>query len=191
MSMLRMTRSHSAVSAATALALAAALLSACGVADRSAGQLAAVPTPAQPITASAPGDLLYIHDGVKGASERLAIIDGNSGVRERDLPPGVISPDWSTLYAAEQSDGKTRVRALDIDTGQMLREATIDGSFGLPMITPDSVMGGLSPDGHWLALTADADRQQTQFVVLDTAFKQPPKPVALEGYFLFDGLNNG
>jgi len=71
-----------------------------------------------------------------------------------------------------------------------LRESTLDGSYGLPMITPDSVMGGLSPDGRWLALTARAGRQQTQFVVLDTAFKQQPRQVALDGYFLFDGLNN-
>ena len=56
--MLRVTRSHSAASAAAMLALAATLLSACGVADRSAVQLAAVPTPVSPIAVSAPGDLL-------------------------------------------------------------------------------------------------------------------------------------
>jgi hypothetical protein len=171
------------------LALAAALLSACGVADRSASQSAAVPTPAPPI-AAASGDLLYIHDGFKGGAERLTIIDSISGARERDLPPGVTSPDWSTLYVAAQNDGKTRVLALDIDSGQTLRESTLDGSYGLPMITPDSVMGGLSPDGRWLALTARSGRQQTQFVVLDTAFKQQPRQVVLDGYFLFDGLNN-
>ena len=188
--MLRVTRSHSAASAAALLALAATLLSACGVADRSAAQLAAAPTPVSPITVSGHGDLLYIRDSVKGNSERLAIIDGTSGVRERELPPGVTSPDWSTLYVAEQNDNKTRIRALDIDSGQTLRETSLDGSYSLAMITPDSVMGGLSPDGRWLALTAVADRRQTQFAVLDTAFKQTPKLVTLEGYFMFDGLNN-
>src|SRR5215213_1543979 len=190
MSMLRVTRSHSAASAAALLALAATLLSACGVADRSAAQLAAAPTPVLPITVSGHGDLLYIRDSVKGNSERLAIIDGTSGVRERELPPGVTSPDWSTLYVAEQNDNKTRIRALDIDSGQTLRETSLDGSYILAMITPDSVMSGLSPDGRWLALTAVADRRQTQFAVLDTAFKQTPKLVTLEGYFMFDGLNN-
>jgi hypothetical protein len=188
--MLRVNISTSAASAAATLALAAALLSACGVADRSISQSAAVPTPAPPITAAAPGDLLYIRDGFKGGTERLTIIDSISGVRERDLPPGVTSPDWSTLYVAEQNDGKTTLRALDLATGQTLRETTIGGAYSLPMITPDSVMGGLSPDGRWLALTARADRQQTQFVVLDTAFKQQPRQVGLDGYFLFDGLNN-
>jgi hypothetical protein len=102
----------------------------------------------------------------------------------------VTSPDWSTLYVAEQNESRTRVRALDIGSGQTLRESTLDGSYSLPMITPNSVMGGLSPNGRWLALTDSARPQQTQFVVLDTTFKQPPKLVALDGYFLFDGLNN-
>ena len=190
--MLRVNISSSAVGAgrrAVTLALAAALLSACGVADGSAVQSAAVPTPVQPV-ADAAGDLLYIRDGAKAGTERLTIIDSVSGARERDLPQGVSSPDWSTLYVAEQKDDKTALRALDLATGQALRATTINGAYSLPMITPDSVMGGLSPNGRWLALTAGAGRKQTQFVVLDTAFKQPPRQVALEGHFLFDGLNN-
>jgi len=189
--MLRVNISSSAVGAgrrAVTLALAAALLSACGVADGSAVQSAAVPTPAPPVAAG--GDLLYIRDGANAGTERLTIIDSVSGARERDLPQGVSSPDWSTLYVAEQKDDKTALRALDLATGQALRATTINGAYSLPMITPDSVMGGLSPNGRWLALTAGAGRKQTQFVVLDTEFKQPPRQVALEGHFLFDGLNN-
>jgi hypothetical protein len=177
-------------SSAATLVLVAALLSACGVADGSAVRSAAVPTAVPAVVATAPGDLLYIRNGFKGAAERLTIIDSISGARERDLPPGVTSPDWRTLYVAEQQDGKTALRALDPATGQTLRATTINGAFSLPMITPESVMGGLSPNGRWLALTGGAGRQQTQFVVLDTEFKQSPKHVALEGYFLFDGLNN-
>jgi hypothetical protein len=71
-----------------------------------------------------------------------------------------------------------------------VRETTIDGAYSLPMITPIGVMGGLSPDGRRLALTTKASREQTKFMVLDTTFKQSPRHVILEGYFLFDGLNN-
>jgi hypothetical protein len=172
------------------LGLAATLLAGCGVADGSASQLAAVPTPTVPQATRAQGDLLYIRDGDKaGGSERLALIDSLSGARERDLPPGVISPDWRTLYVAEQQDGKTSVRALDLATGQDMRETQIEGAYSLPLITPDSVMGGLSPDGRWLALTARSGKQ-TKFAVFDTEFKQQPRQLTLEGYFLFDGLNN-
>jgi hypothetical protein len=186
--MLRVNLAKGSTSAAAMLALAATLLSACGVAKRSASQVAAAPTPR--VAASAPGDLLYVSAGSKGDTERLRVIDSVSGAPERDLPPGVTSPDWSTLYVAEQSNGKTALRALDLSSGKTLHTTTIDGAYILPTTSPDSVMGGLSPNGRWLALTAAADRQHTQFAVLDTAFKQPPKLVSLDGYFLFDGLNN-
>src|SRR5262245_17038291 len=169
------------------LMLAAILLGACGRADSPA---ASAPTLAPPAPTAQPGDRLYIRDGLKGDAERLTIVDSASGARQRDLPPGVTSPDWSTLYVATQEGSSTRLQAFDIASGQMLRETKLDGAYGLPMITPDSVMGGLSPDGRWLALTARVGSRQTQFAVVDTAFKQQPKRVSLDGYFLFDGLNN-
>jgi hypothetical protein len=185
--MFRMNGLSSTASAAALVALAT-LLSACGAPDQAAVRSAAAPTPAAPIVA--PGDLLYIRDGAKADAKHMSIIDSISGAHERNLPAGVTSPDWSTLYVAEQHDGSTTLRAIDLATGRTLRETAIDGMYDLPMITPDSVMGGLSPDGRWLALTASTGHQQTRFVVLDTAFKLPPKQAALDGYFLFDGLNN-
>lgn len=178
-----------AASIGVALAISAAL-SACGAPDRSAAPAAAAPTPASAIAAAAPGDRLFIRDGFKGDSERLAIVDSASGARVRDLPPGVASPDWTTLYVAEQSAGSTLVRALDLATGRALRETTLAGKYSLPMITADSIMGGLSPNGRWLALAGPASRAQSQFVVLDTTFKQQPQQVSVAGLFLFDGLNN-
>src|SRR5437773_665288 len=143
--MLRVNLPGRHASAPAMLALALALLSACGAPDRSAVQSAAVPTPAPPTAAAASGDLLFIRDGSRGAAEGLTIIDSISGARERDLPAGVAAPDWRTLYVAEQNDRKTTLRALDPATEQTLRATTIDGAYNLPMITPDSVMGGLSP----------------------------------------------
>src|SRR5262250_3716731 len=133
------------------LMLAALLLGACGRAD---APTASAPTLAPPAPTAQPGDRLYIHDGLKGGTERLTIVDSASGARQRNLPPGVTSPDWSTLYVATQEGGSTRLQALDIASGQVLRETKLDGAYGLPMITPDSVLGGLSPDGRWLALQA-------------------------------------
>ncbi len=170
------------------LMLAALLLGACGSAANP--PTASAPTAAPPAPTPQPGDRLYIRDGFKGDAERLTIVDSVSGTRQRELPPGVSSPDWSTLYVATQDGGSTRLQALDIASGQMLRETKLDGAYGLPLITPDSVLGGLSPDGRWLALTARTSSKKTQFVVLDTAFKQKPRQANLDGYFLFDGLNN-
>src|SRR5438045_3895555 len=119
--MFRVNVLSSATSTAALLALAAALLSACGAPDRSAVQSAAAPTPVPP---AASGDLLYIRDGAKADAERISIIDSISGARERNLPAGVTSPDWSTLYVADQHDGKTTLRALDLAAERTLRETT-------------------------------------------------------------------
>jgi hypothetical protein len=140
--------------------------------------------------AAKPGDRLYIRDSFKQDVPRLAIVDGVTGVRERELPPGVITPDWATIYVAAPQGGKTRLRAIDVVSGQTLRETMLDGVYELPLITADSLMGGLSPDGRWLALTARGSARRTEFAVLDTAFAQQPRVASLDGYFLFDGLNN-
>src|SRR5215207_1789705 len=113
--------SNRAASIAAALALAGVWLTACGAPDRSAPPSAAAPTLAPALIAAPPGDRLFIRHGFKGDAERLAIIDSTSGARERDLPPGVTSPDWTTLYVVEQNDGNTVVRALDLATGRTLR----------------------------------------------------------------------
>src|SRR5436305_1880481 len=117
--------SNGAVSVAV-LALIAMLLAGCGVADGTAAPAAAAPTPAPPAATPAPRDMLYVHDGDKAGAERLALIDSLSGAHERDLPPGVVSPDWRTLYAAEQQNGKTSLRALDLASGQTVRETQIE-----------------------------------------------------------------
>jgi hypothetical protein len=179
-----------AASVAAALALAGVWLSACGSPDRSNPPSAAAPTPAPVVGAIAPVDRLFIRDGFKGDADRLAIVDSVSGARERELPPGVTSPDWTTLYAVEQSAGTTIVRALDLATGRTVRETKVAGAYRLPLNTSDSVMGGLSPDGRWLALAGPAGSTQSTFVVLDTAFERQPRQVSLDGLFLFDGLNN-
>jgi hypothetical protein len=170
------------------LALVTPLMGGCGTPSQQP-PVATAPT-LVPIQPAKLGDQLYIRDGFKDDAQRLTIVDSVSGARERDLPPGVNTPDWTTLYVAEPDGDKTRVRAIDVESGQTLRETMLDGIYILPLITPDSVMGGLSPDGHWLALTARVGAKQTQFVVLDAAFKQQPMRASLDGYFLFDGLNN-
>src|SRR5262245_3125759 len=193
-----------------------ALLSGCGAPDRSAPPSAAAPTPAPMMAAptaaplaSAPtaapvvargaagaSDRLYIRYGFNDDEERFSVIDSASGARERELPPGVASPDWTTLYTIEQDGGKTRVRALDVQTGQALRETSLDGGYVFPTVTLDELRGGLSPNGSWLALERAPglalSKTQSQFVVLDTRFEKPPRRVDLDvdGPYHFDGINN-
>jgi hypothetical protein len=174
------------------LAILALILSACGVPaqpDLSASAPTAPPLPSAPQPA---GDRLYIRDGLKGDAERLAVVDSVTGARERDLPSGLVAPDWSTLYVVEADGDKTLVRAIDAASGKVLRSTAVDAAYELPAITPDSIMGGLSPNGRWLALVAkQPGAGRTRFVVLDTGFGQAPKEVELSGSFQFDGLSDG
>ncbi|HEX9373720.1 MAG TPA: hypothetical protein VF897_22090 [Roseiflexaceae bacterium] len=183
-----------------ALALPALLISSCGTPDRaaqeSAAPAAAAPTAPPPQVTPAPSDRLYISDNDGSGARRLAIL--SRGTRLRDLPFGVVSPDWATLYTAQDSyangQHKTRVQAIDLETGQPIRETTIDGAYALPTVGLDGTPGGLSPNGDWLVLqaapTVKAGHSQSQLAILDTAFKQPPKQVNLDGDFWFDAINN-
>ena len=197
------------------LALATLLISSCGTPDRAAQQpaapaAAAATVPPAPIAAAPqtapqaarlPADQLYIHDNDGSGAGRLAILNAVSGERERDLPLGVASPDWSTLYTVESTvandHAKTHIQALDLKTGRPVRETTIDGAYVLPTVSVDGMPGGLSPNGLWLVLREapgqHVGRWQSQFAVLDTGFKQPPRRVDLDvdGPYQFDGINNG
>lgn len=184
------------------LMVVASLVQGCGAADRAAqpaAPAAVAPTAQPPQPTSVPGDQLYIRDRDSSAAEHLAILSSD-GARTRDLPLGAVAPDRSTLYIVESSSAgkgiKTHVRALDPKTGKQMRETTIDGAYILPTVSVDGMPGGLAPNGNWLVLRKapgqTADRSQRQFVVLDTAFAQPPRGVDLDidGLYEFDGISN-
>ncbi len=130
-------------------------------------------------------------------SGRIAVLNAAGGAVERELPDGVPSPDWSTLYTIEPGGGtpaQTVIRAVDVAGGAPLRQQTIDGAYALPAAELDGTPGGLSSNGRWLALVdASADGYaagRSQFVVLDSTFVMPPKRVSLDGIFWFDALSN-
>lgn len=160
-------------------------------------QPAAIPT--STAAPKATSDRLYIRDGNGSPANRLSVIDAGSGTRVQDLPLGVPSPDWSTLYVTERGIEQTTLRALSPQTGQALREITITGRFALPDEGVAGTSRGLSPNGRWLALdsypayavnAANTIDMQSHLAVIDTAFAQPPKYVDLNGDFSFDALSN-
>ncbi len=156
----------------------------------------AAPSPAQP---TAPAQLsthdhLYVREGYGSPAENLVVIDAATGAREQELPLGVPSPDWSTLYTAEHGKGSTTVRAIEVKTGRTVRQTQIGGEYDLTYVDIDGKPGGLSPDGHWLVLspafTNAPASQPNRFAVLDTASSQPPRLVTLDNNFWFDAISN-
>ncbi len=159
-------------------------------------QVQAVSQPAAPIqpTTLPVHERLYIRDGYGSPSGHLAVIDAATGTQEQALPLGVPSFDWSTLYTVEHGNGKTTVRAVDVKTGQTLRQTQVQGEYDLTYVDMDGRPGGLSHNGHWLVLTQtytdDPVTQSSRLVVLDTAFAQPPKWIQLDGNFWFDAISD-
>lgn len=143
--------------------------------------------------------LLFVRDGYGGPAGKLSVIDPGSGTTVRTLPLGVATPDWSTLYVTEWRLESTTVRAIDPQTGQTLRETTVPGRYTLPEEGIGAALGGLSPNGRWLAIggksgievgTDNAAHERSRLVVLDTAFTQKLKQIELDGNFTFDALSN-
>ncbi len=149
---------------------------------RAAVSPSSIPPSPAPANGTGSGDRIYLREAFG-----LAIIDAASGTRERVLPVGVPSPDWSTLYTADVMAGKTRVRAISVATGQTLREASLDGQYRLPSFS--GAPAGLSPNGSWMTLYA-ADRAKSRYAVLDTAFANAPRRAELNGDFGFDAVSN-
>jgi len=191
---------HRLIVFCTALALAALSIGACGAPDQTAqpapAPAAVAPTAQLPQPTRQPGDELYVRGGEASKVGQLLVLS-SAGTQLRALPLGAVAPDWSALYTTEYAltDGRaqTHVRAIDPQTGATTRETTLEGAYTLPSASLDGMPGGLSPDGRWLALWAAQPRtnaKTTQFAVVDTDFKQPPRLADLDGVFLFDGLNN-
>ena len=125
-------------------------------------------------------------------STKLSLITLPGGVVERQLPFGVISPDWKMLYTTTSSGNQTTVAALDLTTGQTLRTTTLAGQFVLPGIDANIRLGGLSPDGKVLVLVEKARSPSatlSRMVVLDTAFQSSPRFLELPGTFVYDALS--
>jgi hypothetical protein len=192
------------------LALGALLLGSCGAPESpaqhtsapaaaapTAAPAAAAPTAAPPQQAIVPADELYIRADNGSETGNIAVLAAG-GARELSL--GAVTSDWSTLYTVAAltayAPAKTFVQALDPRTSAKLRETTLEGAYALPSVSADGMPGGLSPNGRWLVLRKAPNqaisRSQSQFVVLDTTFTQPPRRVDLDvdGPYEFDGISN-
>lgn len=193
----------------------ALLLAGCGPASPSATANVAPPTSATtpkdagPPSATPmplPADRLYLAGGFASPAAAAGrsgwtILNTADPAHARAMPIGVPAPDWSTTYTVQHAGGNTTVQAVDLASGRVEHTATFAGTFDSPDGGSWPLPGGLSPNGHWLALQHDpTEREQTayagagqwqsQFVVLPTAFGQPPRRIDLAGNFTIDAVSD-
>jgi hypothetical protein len=109
---------------------------------------------------------------------------------------GVAGPGGKVRYFARGGPGATTVvsaRALD---GSVLRSARLRGHFGVPAVTFNGELGGLTPDGSTLVLSDTRHgsgeyplKRHSSFVVLDTRSLRVRERIELPGHYTFDALS--
>lgn len=121
--------------------------------------------------------------------DALLSVDAASGALRARLPLGVPDARWSTLYTALAGSGTTSVRALDVRTGAVLRQAELGGSWTLPSVVPGELPVGYAGSAGLLVLVdAAPGPHQTRFAIVDTALAAKPRIATLAGRFEFDAI---
>jgi len=138
------------------------------------------------------GDSYKLYEAASTKSaELVSVIDTHSHGVERQLPLGTMSRDWKHLY----SISNRTLHDIDPQTGNILRDSRLPGTFLLPPATSSGLPGGLSQNGRWLVVQAfndipDGPPTATHMLLFDTTYSKPPVPIELDGFFEFDAVSN-
>ena len=106
---------------------------------------------------------------------------------------GVTAPSGAVRYVA-LADWKqsTTVATIQVKDGRVTGWATFAGTLGIPQVTWDGTMDGLSADGKRLVLASYSQRAyalRTSFVVVDTKAMKSLRRIELPGHWAFDALS--
>jgi hypothetical protein len=102
---------------------------------------------------------------------------------------GVLSNNGAIRFVASAAGESTLVRAYKTKDGSTLMSQTINGSFGVPMLTSSGPGGGMYRDGSTFILQSMGSLATTQFVLLSTADLGIRDQIVLKGTFSFDALS--
>lgn len=154
--------------------------------------IACTPTPSNPDPAAAlpPGELMQVRPN--GAVGQLIAYDMTYGSERFTLPAGQRAADNETFVAITLSDSSTLVTVFSTTTGESINQFTLMGHWAL---------GGISPNGQWLALTralSEAEKLaqlatqlwQTEIQIVAAADGQIIHTLSLNGHFEVDALTN-
>ena len=141
-------------------------------------------------TQSGNDDKLYAAVSTQ-TSQSIEVIDSRSHNVERHLPMGVPSTDWKHLY----SIASTSLVDTDPQTGATLSTLPLGHAYRLPDATLTGVLGGLSPNGHWLVVeryeaTGNDMPSATHLLLIETPALRVIRRIDLAGFFNFDAVSN-
>ena len=127
----------------------------------------------------------------------FALVAGNATAAKGGPTPGV-SVGWdgtvdvanAVRYVALPGAKTTTVAAVRTSDGRVLRFATINGVFGIPLVAFDGTAEGISSDGMTLVLAdLTGRRDETNFAVLNAKTLRLKKAVTLPGLWAYDALS--
>jgi hypothetical protein len=96
--------------------------------------------------------------------------------------------DHTVSFIARGVGGETVVTA-ERANGSVLRSQRIDGQFGIPMVTPNGLTGGLFRDGRAFVLQSMGYNARTHFKVVRTKDLRVRQSISLKGTFAYDALS--
>jgi hypothetical protein len=182
--------------------LSVAVVAACG---GTAGRSAATPpvpaptaTPtvtAQPPPAGLAANRLWLLYG--GMSRSVDVVDVAALHRVATMPGGVVSADWTRMYAVGHGDSGPVLSVFDPRSAASLDSVPIEGGMDLAGgVGMTGAAGALSPSGTRVVLTGgpvDSNGRLTTslFRIYDAAaLHAAPHAVSLPGQFVFDGVDD-
>ena len=126
---------------------------------------------------------LTVAPAAAGVGPSMPAIDGGTGV---------ASPAGNVSYSTVLDGTNTTLRVLS--DGELLRSASVTGLWGVPMVTVNGGLGGLSTNGGVLVLSDNVQpsgtlRSRSRFAVVDTKTLSVSRLVSLPGDFSFDALS--
>jgi hypothetical protein len=111
------------------------------------------------------------------------------------LSGGVLAPNGNTRYVAVPDGSRTVVAQILVRNGAVLRSLSLNGLYGVPYVTNNGTVGGLSFNGRVLVLAAYAGPvpsrlgRTSRFAVVDIKRWRPGKLLRLRGDLSFDALS--
>jgi hypothetical protein len=103
--------------------------------------------------------------------------------------PGTMNAKGSIRYTASPRGRNTKVTAIRVRGGQIMRVSELRGRYGVAQVAFDGTTGGVSADGRTLVLTSLATQPVTRFAVLRLQGLSRRQTVVLRGWWAFDAIS--
>jgi len=102
---------------------------------------------------------------------------------------GLLSLDHSRMFVALKGASGTKIQAVRLNGGAVVASTSLDGDWGIPMLTYSGVAGGLFHDGSAFVLQSVGIDTTTKFAILDSRDLSVRDTISLDGYYGFDALS--